>query len=183
MDCLEFVASIVGSVAWPAAVVASVFLFRKELKRLMPLLQLKYKDLDISFRLSAAEKDAAELPPVLPEIIPTPEETDRFAQIAELSPRAAILEVRVDLLDALTSLAMASNVPTAKTSSMLALMRSLRSKDIINSQTSALLDDLRVLGNNAAHNSQSSFTKDDALRYRSLANQAIAQLRVKEMPT
>jgi hypothetical protein len=63
----------------------------------------------------------------------------------------------------------------------LGLTRLLRNREIIDSQTSALLDDLRVLGNNAAHSPNTEFTKEEALRYRTLADQMIARLRLTEL--
>jgi hypothetical protein len=186
MNGYQFIASIFSSIvslAWPAALFACVWLFREKLNTLLPLLHMKYKELDVSFRFHQAEKEAALLPPSpdVAEEKPTPEEKDKFEHIAEISPRAAILEVRSDIEEALRSLARSAKLLTPRVQSMLGLMRLLRSRDVINVQTSALLDDLRVLGNNAAHSPDTEFTKEEALRYRSLANQAIAHLRMAEM--
>jgi hypothetical protein len=185
MDGYQFTASIFSSLvslAWPGAFAFAVWLFREKLKSLLPLLRMKYKDFDVSFRLEQAEKEAALLPPSLDiaEAEPTPEEKSKFEQLAELSPRAAILEVRTDIEEAVRSLAKSAKLLSPRVQSMLGLTRLLRSREVINPQTSALLDDLRALGNNAAHSSDAEFTQEDALRYRSLADQAIAQLRNEE---
>src|SRR5438270_2509576 len=87
----------IASLAWPAAFVAAVWLFREKLIELLPNLRVKHKDWEVSFRLNEAEKEARSLPPVAPEALPTPEETSRFDQIAKVSPRAAILEYRAQL--------------------------------------------------------------------------------------
>jgi hypothetical protein len=53
MDGYQFSAAIfqsIASLAWPAALVACVWLFREKLSTLLPLLRMKYKDLDVSFR-------------------------------------------------------------------------------------------------------------------------------------
>lgn len=184
MDGYQFLSSIVSSLvslAWPAAVFGSVYLFREKLKELLPLLRMKYKDFDVSFRLEQAEKEAAMRPvpaDAAPE--PTPEEADKFEQIAEVSPRAAILEARTDVEEGLRSLAKTSNLLTSRVQSFLGLTRLLRSRGVIDPAISSLLDDLRVLGNNAAHNSETEFSKEDAMRYRTLANQAMALLRIQE---
>ena len=93
MNGFGLIAAIVqslASLAWPAALVAIVWLFRSRLEDLLPKLQARYKDLEISFRLEQAEKEAAALPPppapANPDLKPTPEETSRFEQIAEISP-------------------------------------------------------------------------------------------------
>jgi hypothetical protein len=93
VDGYQFIASLfqsLTSLAWPTALIVAVWLFRERLLSLMPLLRVKYKDFDVSFRLDQTEKDAAALPPQVggPVSNPTPEEKTRFEQIAELSPRA-----------------------------------------------------------------------------------------------
>jgi hypothetical protein len=167
----------IASLAWPAAVFGAVWLFREKLIRLLPLLQVKHKDWEASFRLDQAEREAAELPPppAVPEAKPTPEEKSKFELIAQISPRAAILEVRTDIEEALLFLAKAAKVPSPGRH-IAGLTRLLRTQEIIDPQTSALLDDLRVLGNQAAHGA-GDFSKDDALRYRALADNVIARLQ------
>ncbi|MGH6726851.1 MAG: DUF4145 domain-containing protein [Pseudolabrys sp.] len=186
MDGYQFFASIIQSVvslAWPLAFVAAVWLFREKIAELLPRFRAKYKDLELSFRLDQAEKEAAALPPApaSTEAMPTAEERSKFDQIAEISPRAAILEVRSGIEEAVRSLALNTKLLTPRVQSFLGLTRLLRSREVIDSQTSALLDDLRVVGNNAAHNPISEFTKEEALRYRKLADQVIARLRVAEL--
>ena len=178
MDWLQFFSSVVGSLAWPAAIVACVLIFRQKLAELMPMLSLKYMGFEASFRLDQAEKEAAELPlpPASPEAQPTPEEKDNFQKIAQLSPRAAILEVRTEIEDTLRNVA--TGIPVSnQINSTAGLTRLLRNRDVIDHQTSALLDDLRVIGNQAAHNSNAMFSVEDALRYKALADRVIAQLR------
>jgi hypothetical protein len=95
MDGYQFIAIFqsVVSLAWPAAVFGSVWLFRDKLRTLLPLLRMKYKDLDLSFRLDEAEREAAKIPPTppSPDLEPTPEEKTRFERLARISPRAADL--------------------------------------------------------------------------------------------
>ena len=53
MGLLEFIASIVKSCAWPFVVGFVVYLFRKEIKPLLPYarLRLKHNDTEVDFRL------------------------------------------------------------------------------------------------------------------------------------
>lgn len=184
MDGYQFTAAIVQSavsLAWPVALVIVVLLFRRHLLGLLPLLRVKYKDLDFSFRLEQAEREAAALPkhPAEAETQPTPEEKSKFEKVAEVSPRAAILEARFEIDEAAKSLGQAAGFKG--TTSILGLTRLLRSQEVIDPQTSALLDDLRVIGNNAAHNTDASFSFEDATRFRSLADRVIDQLRYAEL--
>jgi hypothetical protein len=179
MNGHEFIASIVQSIvslAWPAAIFGAVLLFRVRLSELLPFLHVRYKDAEASFRFEQAEKEAAALPPPTVETTPTAEEKTKFEKIARISPRAAILEARTDIEEAIRTLAQQAGLLTPKVQSTLGLSRLLRRNEKINPQAAALLDDLRVIGNQAAHNREADFSYEDALRYRSLADQAIAQL-------
>ena len=182
MDWLQFISSIVqsaASLAWPAAFVAAVWLFREKLIELLPRLTVKHKEWEASFRLDKAEAEAAALPPApapTPEQLPTPEEKSRFEQIAELSPRAAILEARAELSETVEDAAAELGALPIKPRSLLEGVRILRSKNIIDARTSALLDDLRVIGNEAAHNTSNELKKEDAMRFVTLKNVVGLQL-------
>jgi hypothetical protein len=184
MDGYQFIASMFQSIislAWPAAFVVAVWLFREKLTELLPLLRLKYKDLDISFQLNRAEKDAAALPrsPGGRESEPTPEERDKFEEIARLSPRAAIVSVRADLEEAVRALGRVSGISLGR--NVLETSRILRNEGIIDSATFALLNDLRSIGNSAAHNATSEIHFDEAMRFKKLADDAIQTLRSIEL--
>jgi hypothetical protein len=179
MDWLQFISSIVQSIvslAWPAAFVAAVWLFREKLTELLPQLRAKYKDVEISFKLDQAEKEAAQLPPPEEPSEPTPEEETRFEQLANVSPRAAIQEVRRELEFAVSNAAVRHRLSKRPTGLLMAT-RELRNKGIIGPQLSALLDDLRTIGNNAAHGGpEVAFTKEEAERFRALAVRAMDDL-------
>jgi hypothetical protein len=181
MDGYQFSAAIfqsLVSLAWPAAFVVAVWLFREKLSELLPQLRAKYKDVEISFKLDQAEKEAAQLPPPEEPSEPTPEEETRFNQLANVSPRAAILEIRRELEYAVWNIAVLHGlVDPTKPTSLLVATRALRNKGLIGPQLSALLDDLRNIGNNAAHGGpEVVFTKEEAERYRALAARVMADL-------
>jgi Domain of unknown function (DUF4145) len=188
MDGYQFAASLFSSLtslAWPAALVACVWLFREKLNTLLPLLRMKYKDFDVSFRLDQAEKEAAQIPPPppSPDLEPTPEEKSRYEKVAEHSPRAAILEKRAELEQALRSIAepylTAASTKSWKNMSLTSAIRVLRQHNIIDEKTSALFDDLRTIGNRAAHSEDGNeFTTEEALRFRKLTDDAIALTRL-----
>jgi hypothetical protein len=190
MDGYQFTAAIfqsLVSLAWPAALVACVWLFRDKLNALLPLLRMKYKEFDVSFRLDQAEQEAALIPapPPSPESEPTPEEKSRFERVAENSPRAAILEKRAELEQVVRTAAepyVSSSIAKSwKTLALSSAIRALRQQGIIDEKTSALLDDLRVIGNRAAHSSDSSeFSKDEALRFAKLTDSIIGLIRMLE---
>jgi len=185
MNWLDFFASIIQSLtslAWPAAIVICVLLFRDRLAALLPLIRVKHKDWEASFRLDKAEREAERLPEpedVPPE--PTPEEIEGFEEIVRVSPRAAILELRANLEEALRNLARDAGLTNWERSSLVAILRQLRSEDKIDSHTSALLDDLRAFGNTAAHSTNIELTIEDARRYRELADKALSGIELSRM--
>jgi hypothetical protein len=177
MNWLDFFASVfasIASLAWPAAVVAAVYMFRGELRPLLPRLRLKHKETEISFRLDGAEYAAEQLP--APQSPPeTPEERNRVEQLADLSPTAVVLEARRDLDAAIRFKANAVGLE-AERKPIVHMIRELRMRQEIPPQISALLDDLRAVGNAAAHDRNYAVTKETALRYRELADNAIGHL-------
>ncbi len=183
MDILQFIASIVSSLvalAWPAAFAFAVWLFREKIDELLPHFHVKHSDWEASFRLDQAEKEAQDLPPVPddPAALPTPEEEERFSQLAKLSPRSAIIELRIGVERALGDLMERRDHSAAgKKHSILAMTRLLRSDGVIDHPTSAMIDDLRVVGNTAVHERSGGLMSErDALRYRKLANEIIGRL-------
>ena len=192
MDSYQFSAAIfqsVVSLAWPAALVFCVLLFRERLRTLLPFLRLKHKETEVSFRLEQAEKESAQidLQPTPPELEPTPEEKSRFEKVAEHSPRAAILEKRADLEQAMRSIAQSywsgstTSSPSPRSMSLTTAIRILRNQGVIDERTSALLDDLRTIGNQAAHSSDGTeFTTEAALRFGKLADSAMSYVKMLE---
>lgn len=179
MDGYQFAASIVQSIvslAWPVAIVACVWLFRERIGALLPLLRVKHADWEMSFRLDKAEKEAEALSPTAEVAPPTPEENSRFDQIATLSPRAAILESRAGLEEAVRGFANSVGMSDARPLGV--IIRDLRKNELIDHHTSAILDDLRVVGNTAAHSTDKEFSLDEARRVRDLAERVIKQLQI-----
>jgi len=169
---------LLGALAWPTALIVAICLFKKDLQRLLPLARFKYGDSEVSFRLEQAEEDAAALlaQRQRPEEPRTPEEIERFEKIAEISPRAAILEKRRALEEAVIKrVAEEPGQPSGKNLPMSAAVRTLRKLGKIDTHTSAILDDLIAVGNAAAHRAD-GFTKQEAERYQKLADQAISFL-------
>jgi hypothetical protein len=96
MDWLTFIASMTGSLAWPAAALIGLLTFRRALVRLLPdLNRLKYKDLELEFGKAVAqarvEIEAGPVPNQLPPAPPL-QKQPYLQSLAEVSPRAALLE-------------------------------------------------------------------------------------------
>jgi hypothetical protein len=164
-----------ASLGWPIAFVVAVWLFRERISALLPLLRLKHKDWEMSFRLDEAEKEAAALPDAPRSATPTPEEKSRFEKLAEISPRAAVLEIRVEIEDAVRSLAYRVDMPAEKMPIVI-ITRALRARGTIDAHLSGLIDDLTKIGNSAAHDADVEVSGRVAKRYRKLADLLLSQI-------
>jgi hypothetical protein len=106
MDWLNFSASVIHSLAWPVAILSALLLLRRELISLMPRIRkVRYKDLEFTLteQISEAKREIniGPAPLSLPEPTSTSAATREeaevgtpsyFESIAEVSPRAALLE-------------------------------------------------------------------------------------------
>ncbi|MBW3587898.1 MAG: hypothetical protein KY429_00570 [Actinobacteria bacterium] len=103
MDWLEFIASLVESLAWPIVVVLILILFRNPVTDLIPLVRrIKYKDLELEFERTLAEAtqkaQREQLPITRPSLAERYDENlTRLVWVAEVSPRAAILEAWLEV--------------------------------------------------------------------------------------
>lgn len=173
---LDFIASIVASVAWPGALAFVVWLFRQEIVRLLPFLHVKGGDLEVTFRLAEAQKVAESLPPTQDPPQPeTPNESSQFAQLFEISPSAAMVQIRKELEIAMRATGERAGIPDLRYITSKNLLRALATKGIVDRSTTALLDDLLSIGNRAAHENV-DITLSEALQYRSLADRVISVL-------
>lgn len=182
MTLLQFIASVVGSLAWPSVVLAIVLVLRKPLRDLLPLLQrLKYKDLELEFGKRIQELNAevvAELPPSVEQQGTPPPEVSAIARLAESSPRAAVLEawrdIEVAAVHAAQRLGLAVTADFARSFQGL---RRLESSDRIDRSIVSVLRELRALRNQAAHAPEFALSTDSALEYAAAAQRVSSYLR------
>jgi len=155
MDPLAFVASLVDSLAWPAAVVLLAFVFRHSLTQLIPYLRrLKYKDIELEFDRQLGEV-REELGPAeaLPTALPSGESPVRyFRSLAEISPRAAILEAWLEFeLTANQAVETLGVTAKGRPLSMQGLFKALSAHELISHAEVDALTRLRALRNQVVH--------------------------------
>jgi Asp-tRNA(Asn)/Glu-tRNA(Gln) amidotransferase B subunit len=173
-----------GSLAWPAAVVTAVIVLRHALRRLIPdLNQLKYKDLEIRFgrqlenvRHELESRPRPALPPAAEDEAKQRTEAAGLAQyfesIAEVSPRAAILEAWIGFETTATSTAQKFElVPSDRPTSMFDLIRALQGGEFITADEARALTKLRALRNEVVHAPYIQLTKEKAGEYASLVRE------------
>ena len=174
MDWLTFISKVVEALAWPCAFLAVLLVIRKELPAIVrSLRKLKFKDVELEFgeAAKAVAADAKEVvPPSKPDVRVSGQSKEemsfRLTAIAELSPRAAILEswlqVEAGAVDVIRKRA------TSNLSSMPGPMRirdSLIRMEILNAKQAAVFENLRDLRNKAVHVPDAEFTKESVGSY------------------
>lgn len=169
MDWVGFIASIVGSLAWPGALVALVLILRTPIRGLLPLLQrLKYKELEIEFgrRVEEVKQELAqELPPGAVQPI-SDASRDALLRLAEVSPRAAVLEAWREVeLAALEAARKVGGDKFRERPFTLEAIRILERSESLDRNVMGLLRDLRGLRNQAAHAPDFALTKESAIDY------------------
>ncbi|WP_095193948.1 hypothetical protein [Pseudomonas sp. Irchel 3A7] len=174
MDCLTFISKAIESLAWPATVIAFILLIRKELPAIArSLRRFKYKDIEVEFG-AATEAIANEIKEVVPA---TQDDTKiagkskneiklRLDAIAELAPRAAILEAWLQVEAAAADVIRQKNLGTSTPyPGPLRLRDNLQKGGILNTRQLAIFEQLRTLRNEAVHVPEAEFTKAAVANY------------------
>lgn len=178
MDILQFLAAIIGSLAWPVTVCAVAFLFRPQIEGLLKKLRKVTwgdKSADFSGELDKAEQAVREVREEgdQEEFIP-PLPNESFQQILTISPSAAIMyawtPLERRLLDIASSYKDPNELnPTGKrpVNSPGFALEILRKNKVISGSTSNAIKTLLNLRNLAAHGEEVSAV--DAARFNELA--------------
>lgn len=180
MDFLTFIVEVLKAVAWPATVVAIIYMLKGPISDLVPFLEeLKYKDFALRFRkkLSEAKEEAPE--EILKEKEKTPEIKSRkesYLELANISPRSAILESWRFLEDSLLTVSKEKGLIDAKKHFIghSRIGHGLLHEGVISKEQFKLFHRLRELRNQAAHAEEFSISYEDVVEYIELAMQLSA---------
>ncbi len=157
MDWKTFIIEILNAVSWPVAAVIGVWLFRKPIYDLIPLIKkLKYKELEMEFSEQVRElKKESEkaLPSTDKQETKLIENKSKYLQLLDISPRSAVLEAWLEL-----ETAMIDNIHRHELINHEGILRGhsrlghvLLKENIINKGQFDLFHKLRELRNRAAH--------------------------------
>lgn len=183
MDWLQFISSIVGSLAWPITLVIAFFIIKNHLSTLFPFVErLKYKDFELEFRKSVqelTEKSRDALPrPNVDEQAAAPR--DRLYTLAEISPRSAILEAWLEVETAAADALQTRDPQVASKTRMAAPLRLgelLNRYQVINGQQLEIFHRLRDLRNKAVHIGDATFQSSEVTEYIDLASSLASQIK------
>ena len=181
------IVQLLDAIAWPAALVFIILLFRRPIIGLIPRLRsarYKHFELDFGKKLNELESQAerAELPepderPA--EVYKSPNEStfrDYIETLAPISPRMAVAEawrhVELTLRDAASG--RGQPVPRGMTS----LSRQLELGGILPRDAASIVRDLRPLRNKAIHDHEFELDPDQAIEFGALAERVVASIAV-----
>lgn len=178
MDWLTFIASLIESLAWPTAVVLLVWVLRRPLNALLPLLQhLRYKEFEIDFGRQVGEVSediARKLPGETVLTLPSDEE----ARLADISPRLAVLEAWIQVETATLGAARAAgNEGLQNKAGAFQALRILEQHGSLDPGIVSLIRVLQELRNEAAHAPDFALSKESALEYAASARAVARYLK------
>jgi len=146
----EFIASLVGSLAWPASIVAAALIFRKPLLDLLEnIKEVTYGGVKATFNREIAEA-TAKTPIDRPPMGITSKIDPSLLQLADVSPRAAMLEAWLKL-EALLRMGLERKGKDANSLSGAQLVRLAGADKVVTQETVNSLMGLLHLRNLAAH--------------------------------
>ena len=175
---METFVKLIETIAWPTTVIWLGYLFRSELRQLLGRLEsLKYKDAEAKFnqQLREAEKVA---PPASRKLAVSWEKAsargvvtqyEQFRRIAEVSPRAAILEAWLDVEAAVYAAAERAKLEVRGQTNVHSLARNLMSLGKVPEDVMPFFEQLRRLRNNAAHLPDFVLDEGEANKYLELS--------------
>lgn len=180
MDVLTFLATIVGSLAWPVSLLVALFLLRRPITELLPSLRrFSYKELEVDFGKELQKIEAVmdtveektqhqgELPvEVQPEPLPKTR-TELLEKIANLSPNAAILESWRNVERALDFYFSSRGIERPRSGQ--SILGHLDYDPNFPPQLVSAYQELRLLRNRAAHD-QENLTAEHAKEFSALAD-------------
>jgi hypothetical protein len=175
MDILTFISNVISSIAWPATILFLVYLFRSQLGGLLHLVSsLKYKDIELQFGNQLKRIGDTNLPQKN-QRHRQPLEFQRVSRLAELSPRAAVLEswVNVELAALGTARSLMQDDVQNKTLSYQAI-RALERSGRLDPTAVSMLRDLRALRNQAAHAPDFAISTDSAIEFADASDRLVS---------
>lgn len=192
MDFLTFLATVIGSLAWPISLLIAVFLLRKPITELLPgLRRLKYKDLEVDFgkelekieavldTVQEPTKPKGELPiEVQREPLPKTH-SELLERLTELSPNAAILESWRGVERTLDFYFGSRGIERPHSGQ--AILGYLDYDSNVPPQLVSAYQELRLLRNRAAHD-RVNLTAEDAREFSALADRLTLALSLAAQP-
>lgn len=176
MNWLEFIASLVGSLAWPVAAAIIALVFHKQVSGLLAKVKtLKWGEASVDFteKLDQAENEADALPVQTGDqpAVPPPAPSGRFHDLLAISPNAAILDTWSEVESAVRKLGKHHGL-TESSARPSRVGDELVKTGVLPVGVHKMLTEMRAMRNAAAHGAAT--TPEDALRFYQLSQRTLA---------
>lgn len=176
MDGFTFISEIAKALAWPSAVIGLVFLLRKPIVELVPLMKkLKYKELELEF-----SQEVQDLKSKVIDALPEKDSqrqlsstlTSKALDLVSYSTRAAIIEAWIELEAAAVEAASSfwSQPPSDIFRNDPKLGDYLHQCKVLDDKQLVIYKKLRLLRNKSAHAEELSLSESDARAYVEMAS-------------
>ena len=186
MNWLAFIASLVHSLAWPAGVVAVVIVLRRPigvaLGRGVRRVRAGPVEVEFDQELAEVRQELRQSPELASVEVPALHASlsEELARLAEVSPRAAVLEafarIEARLAELLNGAGVEVRPPQGRALALLA-----HNRELISDETRSAVDGLSVLRNLAAHSTEDNIGAKRARDYLALADAVLYAMRAKQL--
>jgi hypothetical protein len=184
VDLLTFISKLAEALAWPVVVLILVSLLRKEVSSLFTIVKkVKAGPMEAEFEREINELKSvaeAELPDMERQAPAAPSQNE-LEQLAQINPRAAIIEAwrRLELAARRSLAQVGIRMTSQDIASPLAHARNLAKSALMSQEELVLFNDLRNLRNTSVHAEHFSPTLEAALTYIEVASRVQQTLRLK----
>jgi hypothetical protein len=173
----EFFADIIGSAAWPVAVIVIVFLLRVPLSALLGGLRaVRYKEWKLDFGQEVDEVEALAEEAHLPPADVDGEEEVVIDPLAVASPRGAVIEAWVVVERELRALGERHAVDVKRRPPN-GILRELRRQEVLPERGAEIVRGLYRIRTSAVHSDSFSPPPDDVARFVEVSERAAELLR------
>ncbi|MEZ9884821.1 hypothetical protein AB4374_13210 [Vibrio splendidus] len=178
MKDLEFVASIIDSLAWPATVLLCIFILKEPMGNLLGRVsKFKYGEIEAEFQERLEKLVSFEQNEEVKVGDDTVDGSVALEDLAETSPRAAVLEAWLKVEKATRAFCIAKGFPHNMSHQGLFKLARERNLDIDAFQTAH--QELRLLRNKAVHATDLDITTATARQYIKNANFLADEFRMR----
>lgn len=186
MDGYQFIASLVGSLAWPSVVGILLFLLRRQITGLA----IRLKELSLPGGMKATFEKELEVGRSIAEQIPqqahaqiappAPEEEKKLTRLAIEAPEGAIVLAYIELEKALRDISVKLGMGS-KTTNQRSIIEELMKRGLIRREAARLFDAVRAARNSAVHGiREQQVTSSEAAEYIRQVELLLALLRTVE---
>jgi hypothetical protein len=174
---MEHFVELIKALAWPSAVIWISYIFRSEVRQLLGRVSsFKYKDVEASFgkSLSEAEKSAESIKKPKVEVSDADlSQKEQLLRIADVSPRAAVVEAWTLIETAAMKNSLTSGVALKRTNPNM-ILDNLSASGKFSPESIELINQLRQIRNKASHLPDFAISQSEAERYLDLAVKSAA---------